>query len=50
MLTPLMRSVTGLVVAAAPENGCPAGTAGLVGPNPVPKSSIASPAFAATVF
>lgn len=32
-LMPLMSSVTALVVATAPENATPAGTAGLAGPN-----------------
>src|ERR1035438_797310 len=48
-LTLLMRSVTALVVGAAPENNWPDGTAGLVGPNPLAKRATLSPAFAATV-
>ena len=37
------------VAAAAPENACPAGTSGLVGPKPTPNNSIRSPAVAGSV-
>jgi hypothetical protein len=49
-VTLLIDNRTGFVVAAAPEKGLPAGTVGLVGPKPTPKSSRASPALAATVL
>jgi hypothetical protein len=45
-----MVIVTGLLVGAAPVNGWPAGTRGLVGPNPTPYSSRISPAFAGRVL
>jgi hypothetical protein len=48
-LTLLTRSLTGLVVGLWPENTCPVGTDWFVGPNPTPKCSTVSPAFAATV-
>lgn len=43
--TLLTTTLTGKVDAAAPENACPAGTAGLVGPNPVANNSTMSPGF-----
>src|SRR5579862_5179394 len=48
-LTPLIFTLTGLMVGAAPENGWPGVTAGFVGPKPVPNTATLSPGFAATV-
>jgi hypothetical protein len=44
---PMVRPADTIAI-AEPENACPDGTLGFVGPKPTPKRTTVSPAFAAT--